>query len=473
MIIFDQKTRKLLENTIVQNTLDVNSNINEINTIKENDNNKDEEFFTIKTQNDILLDILSNLSTQQNKSKKKEEDNLKSKKNNSKKNSSEKKNNLKINFIKNGKSGLFNLYKKSKIISERERILSAGNSNSPNVSSKSNLINFKKYKPLYNIYKNSSLLNSNITSYIKNNKNSSLKKSYSKSNINQSKTNLEKKNYKKIKTKSFSSYYNRNNIDRGVSSNLILTYLNCINSHNSRSRSIKNKGKKNMKDSLEIKSASNIFSVRSYHHNSNANKSGITKCFSNNFKKKDNKTKTKRKIKVNKSLDTLLNKIYFLENNNNHKDNILNYPDKKAVDLNVNVNFNNINININTGVSLNKNKNHSYIKKKQSKNNEKSKIINKKIENLLNKIKELNPRRINDILYSNKNKFNNDLYHFEHLTPSGFTTTQQRNKKEIHYNHLNKKNSSKKKNSTKHERNVFSSREHSSNKCKSVFNSSK
>ena len=473
MIIFDQKTRKLLENTIVQNTLDVNSNINEINTIKENDNNKDEEFFTIKTQNDILLDILSNLSTQQNKSKKKEEDNLKSKKNNSKKNSSEKKNNLKINFIKNGKSGLFNLYKKSKIISERERILSAGNSNSPNVSSKSNLINFKKYKPLYNIYKNSSLLNSNITSYIKNNKNSSLKKSYSKSNINQSKTNLEKKNYKKIKTKSFSSYYNRNNIDRGVSSNLILTYLNCINSHNSRSRSIKNKGKKNMKDSLEIKSASNIFSVRSYHHNSNANKSGITKCFSNNFKKKDNKSKTKRKIKVNKSLDTLLNKIYFLENNNNHKDNILNYPDKKAVDLNVNVNFNNINININAGVSLNKNKNHSYIKKKQSKNNEKSKIINKKIENLLNKIKELNPRRINDILYSNKNKFNNDLYHFEHLTPSGFTTTQQRNKKEIHYNHLNKKNSSKKKNSTKHERNVFSSREHSSNKCKSVFNSSK
>ena len=473
MIIFDQKTRKLLENTIVQNTLDVNSNINEINTIKENDNNKDEEFFTIKTQNDILLDILSNLSTQQNKSKKKEEDNLKNKKNNSKKNSSEKKNNLKINFIKNGKSGLFNLYKKSKIISERERILSAGNSNSPNVSSKSNLINFKKYKPLYNIYKNSSLLNSNITSYIKNNKNSSLKKSYSKSNINQSKTNLEKKNYKKIKTKSFSSYYNRNNIDRGVSSNLILTYLNCINSHNSRSRSIKNKGKKNMKDSLEIKSASNIFSVRSYHHNSNANKSGITKCFSNNFKKKDNKSKTKRKIKVNKSLDTLLNKIYFLENNNNHKDNILNYPDKKAVDLNVNVNFNNINININAGVSLNKNKNHSYIKKKQSKNNEKSKIINKKIENLLNKIKELNPRRINDILYSNKNKFNNDLYHFEHLTPSGFTTTQQRNKKEIHYNHLNKKNSSKKKNSTKHERNVFSSREHSSNKCKSVFNSSK
>ena len=203
MIIFDQKTRKLLENTIVQNTLDVNSNINEINTIKENDNNKDEEFFTIKTQNDILLDILSNLSTQQNKSKKKEEDNLKSRKNNRQKNSSEKKNNLKINFIKNGKSGLFNLYKKSKIISERERILSAGNSNSPNISSKSNLINFKKYKPLYNIYKNSSLLNSNITSYIKNNKNSSLKISYSKSNINQSKTNLEKKIIKKLKLNPF------------------------------------------------------------------------------------------------------------------------------------------------------------------------------------------------------------------------------------------------------------------------------
>jgi hypothetical protein len=227
-----------------------------------------------------------------------------------------------------------------------------------------------------------------------------------------------------------------------------------------------------MKDSLEIKSASNIFSVRSHHQNSIANKSVITNYISNNLKK-DIKTKGKVKIiKVNKSLDTLLNKIQFLENNNNHN-NILNYPDKKSVNLNVNVNLNNINININTGVSLNKNKNHSYIKKKQSKNNEKSKIINKKMENLLNKIKELNPRRINDILYSNKNKFNNDLYHFEHLTPSGFTTTQQRNKKEIHYNHLTKKNSSKKKNSKKLERNVFSSREHSSNKCKSVFNSSK
>jgi hypothetical protein len=127
-----------------------------------------------------------------------------------------------------------------------------------------------------------------------------------------------------------------------------------------------------MKDSLEIKSASNIFSVRSYHQNSNANKSVITKCFSNNFKKKDNKTKTKRKIKVNKSLDTLLNKIYFLENNNNnHKDNILNNPDKKSVNLNVNVNLNNIHININTGTnsnnSFNKNKNNLNIKKKKTK----------------------------------------------------------------------------------------------------------
>ena len=369
MIIFDQKTRKLLESTIIQNTLDLNTNINEINTIKDNEINKDEEFFTIKTQNDILLDILSNLTTQRNKEKKKEEEKSKNKKNNSKKNSSEKKKSLKMNFIRKEKIGLFNLYKKSKITSERERILSSGNSNSPNFSSKSNLIQFKKYKPLYNIYKNSSLLNSNLTSYIKN-KNSSLKKSNSKSNINQSKTNLEKKNYKKIQTKSFSSNYNRNNIDRGVSSNLILTYLNCINSHNSRSRSIKKKGKKNMKDSLEIKSASNIFSVRSHHQNSIANKSVITNCISNNLKK-DNKSKGKVKIiKVNKSLDTLINKIQFLENNNNHN-NILNYPDKKSVNLNVNVNLNNIHININTGtnsnISFNKNKNNLNIKKKKNK----------------------------------------------------------------------------------------------------------
>jgi hypothetical protein len=80
MIIFDQKTRKLLESTIIQNTLDLNTNINEINTIKDNEINKDEEFFTIKTQNDILLDILSNLTTQQNKERKKEEDKSKKKK---------------------------------------------------------------------------------------------------------------------------------------------------------------------------------------------------------------------------------------------------------------------------------------------------------------------------------------------------------------------------------------------------------
>ena len=77
MIIFDQKTRKLLESTIIQNTLDLNTNINEINTIKDNEINKDEEFFTIKTQNDILLDILSNLTTQQNKEKKKKKKNQK------------------------------------------------------------------------------------------------------------------------------------------------------------------------------------------------------------------------------------------------------------------------------------------------------------------------------------------------------------------------------------------------------------
>ena len=64
-IIFDQKTRKLLESTIIQNTLDLN--LNEINIIK--NNNKDEEFFTIKTQNDILVDILNNLSTHQNENK--------------------------------------------------------------------------------------------------------------------------------------------------------------------------------------------------------------------------------------------------------------------------------------------------------------------------------------------------------------------------------------------------------------------
>ena len=96
------------------------------------------------------------------------------------------------------------------------------------------------------------------------------------------------------------------------------------------------------------------------------------------------------------------------------------------------------------------------------------------MEKLIKKIKDLNPNRINEILFSNKNKLNNDiLSHFEHLVSSGFNTSNQRNKKEIMYKHITKKNISKKQINKKNARNVFSSREGSSNKCKSVFNSSK
>ena len=474
-IIFDQKTRKLLESTIIQNTLDLN--LNEINIIK--NNNKDEEFFTIKTQNDILVDILNNLSTHhnENKSKKKEDDkSKKNTRNNSKKNSSEKKNNLQINFIRNSKNGLFNLYKKCKVTSERDRILSSGNSNSPNFQSNSNLINFKKFKP-QNKNKNSFILNSNMTSYIKNNnKNQSLKISYSKGNINHSKINLEKKNYKKIQTKSF-SHYNGNNIEH-KNSNLILNYLNCIQSNNSRSRSIKYRGKKNMKDSLEMKSTSNIFSVRSYQQINNGNKSVINN-YLNNICKKENKSKSKsksknKKIKVNKSLDTLIKNIDCInENICSHKENnLIHFPEKKSFNLNINLNLNDININLanaNSNISFNKIKNNS-LKKKNNKSNERNTIINKEMEKLIKKIKDLNPNRINEILFSNKNKLNNDiLSHFEHLVSSGFNTSNQRNKKEIMYKHITKKNISKKQINKKNARNVFSSREGSSNKCKSVF----
>ena len=473
-IIFDQKTRKLLESTIIQNTIDLN--LNEINTIK--NNNKDEEFFTIKTQNDILLEILNNLSTHQNENKSKKKEDDKSKKNtrnNSKKNSSEKKSNLQINFIRNSKNGLFNLYKKCKVTSERDRILSSGNSNSPNFQSNSNLINFKKCRPQYNMHKNSFILNSNMTSYIKNNnKNQSLKVSYSKGNFNQSKINLEKKNFKKIQTKSF-SHYNRNNIEH-KNSNLILNYLNCIHSNNSRSRSIKYRGKKNMKDSLEMKSTSNIFSVRSYQQIGNGNKSVINSYLNNICKKEKSKSKNK-KIKVNKSLDYLIKNVDCInEINNNHKENnFINFPEKKSVNLNLNLNLNDVNINsVNASSNISfKIKNNS-IKKKNNKSNERNKIINKEMEKLIKKIKDLNPNRINEIIFSNKNKLNNDiLSHFEHLVSSGFNTTNQRNKKEIIYKHITKKNICKKQINKKHARKVFSSREGSSNKCKSVFNSSK
>ena len=473
-IIFDQKTRKLLESTIIQNTIDLN--LNEINTIK--NNNKDEEFFTIKTQNDILLEILNNLSTHQNENKSKKKEDDKSKKNtrnNSKKNSSEKKSNLQINFIRNSKNGLFNLYKKCKVTSERDRILSSGNSNSPNFQSNSNLINFKKCRPQYNMHKNSFILNSNMTSYIKNNnKNQSLKVSYSKGNFNQSKINLEKKNFKKIQTKSF-SHYNRNNIEH-KNSNLILNYLNCIHSNNSRSRSIKYRGKKNMKDSLEMKSTSNIFSVRSYQQIGNGNKSVINSYLNNICKKEKSKSKNK-KIKVNKSLDYLIKNVDCInEINNNHKENnFINFPEKKSVNLNLNLNLNDVNINsVNASSNISfKIKNNS-IKKKNNKSNERNKIINKEMEKLIKKIKDLNPNRINEIIFSNKNKLNNDiLSHFENLVSSGFNTTNQRNKKEIIYKHITKKNICKKQINKKHARKVFSSREGSSNKCKSVFNSSK
>ena len=105
LIIFDNKTRKLLESSIIQTTIDLNSNINDINLLDENNkkreenfftiktqNEREENFFTIKTQNDILLDILNNLTNNQNNNKKKEEEKIKQNKNNTnKKNSSEKK----------------------------------------------------------------------------------------------------------------------------------------------------------------------------------------------------------------------------------------------------------------------------------------------------------------------------------------------------------------------------------------------
>ena len=219
LIIFDNKTRKLLESSIIQATIDLNSNLNDMNLIEENNKNTEEDFFTIKTQNDILLDILNNLTNNQNNNKKKDEEKIKQNKNNvNKKNSSEKKkkNNLEINFIRNGKIGLFNLYKKCKVTSDRYNnnigFLSSGNSNSPNFSSKSNLIHFKKYKPQFNIHKNSFIMNSNMTSYIKthNNKNNNNNKNHNsriinyKGNFNNyTKVNLVKKNIKKFKLNHF------------------------------------------------------------------------------------------------------------------------------------------------------------------------------------------------------------------------------------------------------------------------------
>ena len=490
LIIFDNKTRKLLESSIIQTTIDLNSNINDINLLDENNKKREENFFTIKTQNDILLDILNNLTNNQNNNKKKEEEKIKQNKNNTnKKNSSEKKkNNIELNFIRNGKIGLFNLYKKCKVTSDRNNnnlgFLSSGNSNSPNFSSKSNLIHFKKCKPQFNIHKNSFILNSNMTSYIKihNNKNNNNNKSQHskinnyKGNINNyTKINLDKKKNKKIQTKSFSSHYHRNknnDINKEFSTSLLLTYLNSFNK--SRSRSIKNKKKK--KDSLDIKNSSNIniFSVRSNIQYNKLNKSINMNYNNNNFRKeKKNKVKHK-KIKANKSLDTIVKNINF-HNESNNKENNINSNEKKSVNLNVNVNLNNIHININTNaltssLSFNRNKNNNLNIKKKNKSNERNKIINKEMEKFVYKIKEINQNKINDILI-NQNKVNNDLfYHYENFTPSGFNFNNSKNKREIYYK-SNKKNIKNLK--SKNKKNVFSSRDSSINKCKNIFNSSK
>ena len=532
-IIFDSKTKKIIENSNLLTTFDLNSD-----NLKSN-----EDFFTIKTQNDGLIDILNNLTTNSindplKKKKKEIKENIKknessiSTNNKTIKKSIENINNInnvnkikltKTNsidkkepdfiFSKSPKRGLFNLYKKHKVEKDTNfNVNSLGNINSPKFSSCSNLAQFKKCKPIKK--SKNSFINSNLTNYQKKNlnnniKNSKMKISYSRSNINYSKTILENK--KNNRTNSFSKSNKSNekkdkkSLKKNNNKKLINNYLvNCLSSHTNNNNFIKSKNykindiKQNFKNSIDLKSKSNlnIFSVR---NNKNNNTKPLNINYMNSIPKKNifqnskinNNTLSKSKklnSKNNKSVETL-NKIL---NNNN----ILIKEKIKEDDYNNNFNMNNHNINKNSGnYSLHNNSFHkvksqkSMIKNKSNskliKNNKscyhtngenKIKNLSKDLEKLINKIKiNLNSNRYLNGLLSAKNKTSqnsSNLLKFEYLVPNNNLKNINfvKNNKSINLKESSRGNNLKNKSK---EISLFSSREGSLIKNKkNHFNSS-
>ena len=470
--IFDSTARKLIDDNNILTTIDLCT----IHSNNKSDDIFQDDFFTIKTQGDGFIDVLKNLTKNSYRNNEREsvapiqgtmyiEDQEKGKKRISAPNtsnntyiksitnsknkshsnvmsSSKSKSKNKKKTITSPKSSMCNLYKKNQFFNNKSmhHLLFTNNNTkdnksnnqcrlySPSFSSKSNLAQFKKCKPLSKS-KNSFNVKSNITDIFK--YKNSFKHSisnYSNSNIVQKsncvscadtnkkstiKQSIDYKNTwnKQIKPNSYkkssASKTNRNKGSTSPKGNIIMTYLtNCI------SNQVNSNTNVTIKES-NVKHKNKIFSLRgnlSTHTSAKGSKSKKHNPLILNYFNKvpikgittKNSTNTSKIMKSNQSLDTIFSKKKKKSNKSSTNNNSL--TKKNDINLNVNVNLNNIHININTNENImTKNSSHSNMFKRGSL---KDKTVSQEMEKFINGIRSnLNSNRVvNEFIYINKKK---------------------------------------------------------------------
>lgn len=410
-IIFDANARKAID----ENNLLTTITLNTIHSNRSEDNSdifKEDDFFTIKTQNDCLLEMLQNLTKKTDKKSKKKI--LLTKKELSDSNKK-----LLGDTLKSPKSSLCNLYKKTKFsLNEKSNFVFSNYTpksqvHSPKLPVKSNISQFRKFKPISKEKKNSFMKKSNVTDILKS-KNCSFKNSLINCSVNnKSKKSQCNTGHKKIKkgkysldfSKKFSkSKSNRNKCSTSPKDNLIMTYLtNCLSNHNmsSNTHAVTNNLAKKEKKGKHIFSLRTTFMKKknlplNLHYVSKAPLKGRTT---------KNSTNNSRIMKSNQSLETLFKKK--ISKQEQHSNTLS--TTKKEVNFNVNVNLNNININIHTNEQSSnpsficRNKSHSNLLKRSF---GKEKCLSPEMEKIINGIKSnINSgRMIHDLVHLHKNK---------------------------------------------------------------------
>ena len=441
IIIFDEKAKKSIENP-TQSTLNLNTINSELNSKRL----LEEEFLTSKTQYEGINEIIETM----NKKKIKKQSKTIEKNENTQR--------------INPRLGLFTIYKKNKLNSEREKYFIGIRDNSPNNEEKSSLNQFKKLKPHknnQNISTQKNSFNSNPFSYMKNQSfKNSLKISYNKNNINISNIILESKKKgivytKKNTVKSFSSMDKK---QITTNSNILSIYINnCLNLYKNKSIT-KNNSINSYKNNSFKQSTDKNSNIMSTRIKEDKKFQPLSINYISNVPKKSN-ISLKKKNAFTYSLENSAKNIKSYQRYDNNYN-----TDKKKKNLNLNVNLNHINIDVNNGNITSNNsfqiRNKSvtnFFKKSRnkSKSSEKGNLFNNELDKLIEKIKS-------NIHINKKLKFNSPNRLNSLLNPTKKLKKQNQNN-----NNNTRKN--KRLNSRKGEKILFSNRDDLSKKKKLCF----
>ena len=432
IIIFDEKAKKTIENP-TQSTLNLNTLNSELNTQRL----LEEDFLTSKTLKEGISDIINTMDKKKVKKQNKTIEKIDS------------------TQRTNSRLGLFTIYKKNKVNSERKKFFIGIRDNSPpNNEEKSSLNQFKKLKPYknnQNISTQKNSFNSNPLSYMKNHSlKNSLKISYNKNNINISNIILESKKKgivytKKNTVKSFSS------IDKKqitTNSNILSIYINnCLNLYKNKSVT-KNNSINSYKNNSFKQSTDKNSNIMSTRIKEDKKFQPLSINYISNVPKKSN-ISLKKKNAFTYSLENSAKNIKSYQRYDNNYN-----TDKKKKNLNLNVNLNHINIDVNNGNITSNNsfqiRNKSvtnFFKKSRnkSKSSEKGNLFNNELDKLIEKIKS-------NIHINKKLKFNSPNRLNSLLNPTKKLKKQNQNN-----NNNTRKN--KRLNSRKGEKILFSNRD--------------